>query len=994
MFKRTLYLFFGILLAISSGSVSIYPIYSFYIKNKYNYSLREINLYGSFINIGCWVAFGVGIIYDKLGPIVSNVIGFILLPGGFMVLHKLIDSSDSSVNLLWFLLIAFIMGQGSALIYTNALSTNIKNFSKKNSSNIVGLVISNCAIAPSLFASFKASFKSMTIPGFISFVIVIISIIILFSCCYFRIEKEKKIYDFNKKVFQLNKQTFILGLFIYTNFIGLVIFIATLVINHMFQIELPAFMVFPVIHIIFIVYICIEKCNQFDDYLDGKFQQNHRNNVNYFDTFDRVKDVPLEENQNKFDDKNNKKELELNNSPLNKNNDVNDKKDENKEGRYTQNEPISRMSNKLEFNDNQDEMNKKENSQDVHMSRNTLNFTFKNNGNDNENENDENYRKTEGNNNINNQGEYIGEENGRFSNNNDVNENNRNSVNNKDEDNNDDNNNINDEENKNGKDNDNDNNNDKEDENNINNKEDNAQEIEGDEEKENENEEKENNSQEEKNDEDKDNELKEKEKENNDDNNNINNDNNENNNNNIENNDNNNENNIENSYPKFSINNNEDNNENNNNNNEYNGGENFKSNNNINIPNPYPKFSINSNENDNNNGNGNENNIENPYPKFSITKDEKENEKENNNDENNNNIVNDKHDENTNSKNDNLKDDEENKDKDKNEDGKIEEVNPNIIFNKKLQKSSSKKKILDMEKKEDFNTATSYDFNNTANAIIINNISPLEINASMDEDDEKEESHNKCVLLLSLFRKPQILKFFFVLLLTMGCMISNINNIKFIVSSISSDHSLNLVSLDKYPLIYFSFNSLSRVMTGGMVKEVMGGEYTFYCLYVIVWLGFISQLIGWIMTKFTIYISISLAGITHGSIMTFAPLYCRYYYSVNDLGTVLGFLTTGNAIGSILIATLIFPHFYHTNSQYDKYSNEEYCSGKGCFRKSYLINSLFMFIALILSYSIYKKDKQKKIKEKEDRMNMYKNSAFCSFNPRISQGSDNSNQAI
>ena len=62
-----------------------------------------------------------------------------------------------------------------------------------------------------------------------------------------------------------------------------------------------------------------------------------------------------------------------------------------------------------------------------------------------------------------------------------------------------------------------------------------------------------------------------------------------------------------------------------------------------------------------------------------------------------------------------------------------------------------------------------------------------------------------------------------------------------------------------------------------------------------------------------LYISISLAGITHGS-LTFAPLYCRYYYCVNDLGTVLGFLTTGNAIGSILIATLIFPHYYHSNS--------------------------------------------------------------------------------
>ena len=174
----------------------------------------------------------------------------------------------------------------------------------------------------------------------------------------------------------------------------------------------------------------------------------------------------------------------------------------------------------------------------------------------------------------------------------------------------------------------------------------------------------------------------------------------------------------------------------------------------------------------------------------------------------------------------------------------------------------------------------------------------------------------------------------------------------------------------------------------------MRGEYTFYCLYVIVWLGFISQLIGCILTKFTIYISISLAGITHGSLMTFAPLYCRYYYSVNDLGTVLGFLTTGNAIGSILIATLIFPHFYHSNSQYDSYNNEEYCSGKRCFRKSYLINSIFMLIALILSYSIYIKDKRHKIKQRENRMNMYKNSAFCSFNPRISHGSDNSNLAI
>ena len=136
-----------------------------------------------------------------------------------------------------------------------------------------------------------------------------------------------------------------------------------------------------------------------------------------------------------------------------------------------------------------------------------------------------------------------------------------------------------------------------------------------------------------------------------------------------------------------------------------------------------------------------------------------------------------------------------------------------------------------------------------------------------------------------------------------------------------------------------------------------------------------------------------MAGVTHGSLMTFVPLYCRYYYNINDLGTVLGFLTTGNAIGSIIIATLIFPHFYHKYSEYDKIIGE-YCSGKRCFRKSYLINSLFMFIASLLSYLIFKEDRKKKIKERIARENMYKTIAFCSSNPRVSMGCDNSNQGI
>ena len=232
MFKRALYLFFGILLAISSGSVSVYPIYSYYIKNLYNYSLRQINLFGSFINIGCWVAFGMGLIYDYLGPKISNLIGFFFLPGGFIALYRLIESSYISISLFWFLLLAFIMGQGSALLYTSALATSIKNFSKKNSSNIVGLIVSNCAISPSIFASFKEAFDTMSIPTFISFVTIYISIIIILSFCFFDVYKDKKNYSFKEKVFTENKKAFIIGLFLTVYFFAIVVFIITLFINY------------------------------------------------------------------------------------------------------------------------------------------------------------------------------------------------------------------------------------------------------------------------------------------------------------------------------------------------------------------------------------------------------------------------------------------------------------------------------------------------------------------------------------------------------------------------------------------------------------------------------------------------------------------------------------------------------------------------------------------------------------------------------------------
>jgi len=44
-----------------------------------------------------------GMIYDKCGPRVSNILGYIFLPGCLIILYRLIESSYTSINLIVFL---------------------------------------------------------------------------------------------------------------------------------------------------------------------------------------------------------------------------------------------------------------------------------------------------------------------------------------------------------------------------------------------------------------------------------------------------------------------------------------------------------------------------------------------------------------------------------------------------------------------------------------------------------------------------------------------------------------------------------------------------------------------------------------------------------------------------------------------------------------------------------------------------------------------------
>ena len=937
----------------------------------------------------------MGLIYDTCGSKLSSIITLIILPGSLVVLYKFIQAS--SISLIWFLLIAIIMGQGSSLAYTNALSTNVKNFSKRNSSNIIGLIISNSAIAPSIFASIKSSFSSMSITSYIAFVIYYVLFIMVLCMFWFDEIEEDNISIFRKKLFNDFKQRFIVDLFGYLNFLALIVFICILLFNHIFGADIPAFLVFIVLHIAFIIFIILEKQKAFDNWLNSRFNATHKGiNNNYigpnrFEIIGRSVEVlhPNEKSENK--NLNNKiKQFEIKEDKDN---------DDNYKG-YTENADISKIKDKFElkYNDKKEKNfnNKKEHSLDINLNKSLVRKSLEPNQNinnlgeynkeangrismesnneenknkeddkkeeekeeDKEKKEDEDKKEDEKNNNINNKNKEIDNNNIDKEKNEDTNlEESIKNINNIDKKDGEDN-----QKNQNNNNNDDDNNNNKDNQNNDNEQDKNesfengAKKINQDNDnKINNKEEEEKEEKDEKYEKEDKNEKEEKEKE-------------------------------------------EKSNEN----------ENEKKEKIEEPPLNYPRFSTNSS---NNNLNHEENNIQNNYPKFSISSEKTEEE----------NPYKEKEEENAKfslaRKSEGKKEDEENNNNlNKNRDSKLSEarypiydkniINKNSfnINNDNKQEINNKNQILNQNNKNNLQSPPPVSpLNHYQNSIEETNANIINTNTSFNSlnnssniysSDEKEddnmENYSRFVFLMSLFRRKQIILLFVVLILTMGSMISNVNNIKYIVVSIDPYKEISSTSLDKYPLLYFAFNSLTRIAVGRISNELMGTDETFTILISITIMGLISQVFGFFMTKFFVYLSISFAGMTHGGIMTFVPLYCRYYFSLKNLGTVLGFLTTGNAIGSIIIATLIFPHFYHKYGVYNK-NNEEVCLEKKCFRFSYGINCIFVIVAIVLAYRLYVEDKNKKIQRRKELNNKIQNTSISCYNDN---NMDNSIQAF
>lgn len=148
---------------------------------------------------------------------------------------------------------------------------------------------------------------------------------------------------------------------------------------------------------------------------------------------------------------------------------------------------------------------------------------------------------------------------------------------------------------------------------------------------------------------------------------------------------------------------------------------------------------------------------------------------------------------------------------------------------------------------------------------------------------------------------------FTILVIGIVSAIANINNVQILISSLST----NVQSKDiyNYAVLYFVFNSFSRIISGLIIDSLIQKRKIYHFVIFVTLTSPISQLIGISMDKDQLLISFGLAGACHGGLMTFTPIYSKQF-GIENMGKVLGFLTTGCTIGSLIFSDFIFTTFY------------------------------------------------------------------------------------
>ena len=266
MLNKLITLVVSIFLIIAAGTANYYPLYLSGIMKRYSYSEKQVNLYASFINLGFWLTLPQGFLFDRYGPGICLIIACILLPGSYTILNLLLTMVKTKLHIIPMIILGFMMGQGGALCYMSAITTNIKNF--MNSANVIsGILITNLAISPSLFTSYESAMKNKSKSDyeFIVFIGLILAGIIAIGAWLVQVQEGKEEANEEKKKFMTYKEHKICGIFVGLNLFTLFIFITGIILNNRNSTsKFPVAYLFPVVQVANVIMILLERCGFWD----------------------------------------------------------------------------------------------------------------------------------------------------------------------------------------------------------------------------------------------------------------------------------------------------------------------------------------------------------------------------------------------------------------------------------------------------------------------------------------------------------------------------------------------------------------------------------------------------------------------------------------------------------------------------------------------------------------------------------------------------------
>ena len=275
MIEKFLILIMSIFLILAAGSANIYPIYLQNLIEKFGFTINEMNLYGSIVTLATLIGFPISIIYDSYGPKFSCFIGTVLLSGGYFLLHCLFKYEFfSNINIYPLYFLGFIIGQGYSLLYTTAITTNLKNFRFKQNSSIIGTLVANLAISPSIFTTYRQLNLDITEDNFYLYFSIFLFFIGFFTFIIINNINFPYPEDSILKKYQKHKEKRILNLLMLYSLINIGVFVFGVLYNYFTNTySFPLILIYPILQLLTFLIVLLEQFGFFDKLYFPEFKQ-------------------------------------------------------------------------------------------------------------------------------------------------------------------------------------------------------------------------------------------------------------------------------------------------------------------------------------------------------------------------------------------------------------------------------------------------------------------------------------------------------------------------------------------------------------------------------------------------------------------------------------------------------------------------------------------------------------------------------------------------